>query len=292
MMFFSFNQNQIRTSSCRNKRGDGIFVCIVNLKYLLQALIVVVLFQCSACTGPQKLVYMNNLSDSTSGSLSKAINTFESPIMKNDQLWITVGGTNLEDLALLNSASGIIQGGNISSNSGNNITPVLGYLVEGDGTIKLPYLGKVVAEGQTRMQLEAALTEKFKDYTKNPIVNIRFLNYRVTVLGAVNNPGTFIFPNERMTVLEALGLSGDLTITGKRDDVLVIREINGVRNFGRINLLSKDIFHSPYYYLRSNDVVYVSPTAASSIQRERLPQYIGMAAGLLSLVVTFIYVLK
>jgi polysaccharide export outer membrane protein len=292
MMFFFFNQNQIWNSSGQNKKVAGIFVSFANPKYLLQALIAVVLFQCTACTGSQKLAYMSNLADTTSGSLSKAINTFESPIMKNDQLWITVGGTNLEDLALLNSGSGIIQGSNFGSNSGNNITPVLGYLVEGDGTIKLPYLGKIVAEGQTRMQLETTLTQKFKDYTKNPIVNIRFLNYRVTVLGAVNNPGTFIFPNERMTVLEALGLAGDLTLVGKREDVLVIREINGVRNFGRINLLTKDIFNSPYYYLKTNDVVYIAPTSASSIQRERLPQYIGMIAGILSLVTTFIYVLK
>ena len=147
-------------------------------------------------------------------------------------------------------------------------------------------------EGQTRTQVENILTDKLKDFTKNPVVNVRFLNYKVTVLGEVKQPGSFSFQNERMTILEAIGLAGDITPVGKRDDVLIVREINGVRNFGRVNLLSKNLFKSSYYYLQTNDLVYVSPTPAGTVQRERLPQYVGMAAGLLSMVVTFIYVFK
>jgi polysaccharide biosynthesis/export protein len=245
----------------------------------------------AGCGSAGKLAYLNNLGDTTYTSLAAAQNIFESPIQKNDQLWITVGGTNAEDLVTLNSASGVIQGSAMGG-QGGNAAPPLGYLVEADGTIKLPYLGKIKAEGLSRVQLENELAEKFKEYTKNPIVNVRFLNYRVTVLGAVKNPGSFSFSGERMTLLDALGLSGDLTNLGKRENVLVIREVNGIRSFGRINLLSKDVFTSPYYFLKTNDVVYVTPSQASSVKAERMPQYIGMATGILSLIITIIYVTK
>jgi len=252
----------------------------------------VVLFQSYGCTPYRELIYLSDLADSTNSNLSQAVNTFESPIQKNDQLWITVGGTNLEDLASLNSGNGVIAGSNMGNSSGQENTSILGYLVEADGTIKLPYLGKLNAAGMTRMELEKVLTEKLQDYTKNPVVNIRFMNYRVTVLGEVNSPGSISFPSERLTLLEALGLAGDLTKVGNRKQVLVIRETNGTRDFGRVNLAGKNLFHSPYYYLKTNDIVYVEPTAASTVQRERLPQYVGMIAGLISLAVTFVYVLK
>ena len=261
-------------------------------RLLLHLVLSAALIQATACTGPRKMVYMYNLPDTTAGSISAAINSFESLIQKNDQLWITVGGTNIEDLAPLNSGSGIIQGNNINPVTANSGVPVLGYLVEADGTIKLPWLDKVKAEGLTRLQLEKLLTDRFKDYTKNPIVNVRFLNYRVTVMGEVKNPGSFTIPNERLTVLEALGLAGDLTVLCRRENVLVVREVNGVRSLGRINLLSKDIFNSPYYYLKTNDVVYIEPSSAQFIARERFPQYVAITAGALSLLLTIINISK
>jgi len=234
------------------------------------------------------MAYMRDIVDTSTAGLKGAVNLFETPIQKNDQLWITVGGTNMEDLVLLNSASGIIQGSNITPVVGNSNAPVMGYLVEGDGTIKLPYLDKVKAEGLSRLQLENYITERMKEYTKNPVVNVRFLNYRITVMGAVQAPGSFSLPTERVTVLEALGLAGDLTIFGKRENILVVREENGKRTFGRIDLTSKVLFNSPYYYLKTNDVVYVESSKASSIQRERFPEYLGLTAGLLSLVISII----
>lgn len=236
------------------------------------------------------MAYMRDIIDTAKGSLSNATNIFETPIQKNDQLWITIGGTNMEDLVLLNSGSGIIQGSNVSPGGGGSNTPVMGYLVEGDGTIKLPYLDKVRAEGLSRLQLENYITEKMKEYTKNPVVNVRFLNYRITIIGAVKAPGNFSIPTERVTVLEAVGLAGDLTIYGKRENVLIIREVNGERTFGRLDLGSKALFNSPYYYLKTNDIVYVEPSKASSINRERVPQYVGMAAGVLSLVASIIVI--
>ncbi len=248
-------------------------------------------FEITSCTGSRKMVYLYDLKDTSTGSLSKAKDVFETPIQKNDQLSILVGGSNVEDLVALNSSSGIIPGNSAANLPSNLGAAVLGYLVEGDGTIKLPYLDKIKVEGLTRLELENELTEKFKAYTKNPVVNVRFLNYRVSVMGAVNKPGTFAIPNERITILEALGLAGDLSITGKRNNVLVVREYNGVRNFGRVNLLSKEIFNSPYFYLKTNDVVYVEPTASSFLPRERFPNYMTLMAGSLSVVLTIINII-
>ena len=251
----------------------------------------IIISQLFACTSSRKVVYVNDLSDTSAGSLSRAKYLFETPIQKNDQLSIIVGGSNAEDLLTLNSASGIIPGNAVANLSSNLGTPILGYLVEADGTIKLPYIDKIKAEGLTRSQLENELTEKFKAYTKNPVVNVRFLNYRVTVMGAVNKPGTFSIPNERITVIEALGLAGDLNMAGKRENILVIREFNGARDFGRLNLLSKDIFNSPYFYLKTNDVVYVEPTPASFVPRERVRTYIPIITGGLSVVLTIVNII-
>ena len=241
------------------KSKDKIFskICLFKpqLQYLLMVPVVIHLF---SCTAPRKVIYAYDLKDTTAGSLSKARYTFENRIQKNDQLSITIGGSNASDLIALNSANGIT--GGLA-----NIPISTGYLVEADGKIQLPFLGRVQAEGLTRLQLEDVLTDSFKLYTKNPVVNVRFLNYDFSVLGEVAHPG-------------------------KRHNVLIIREENGKRDFARINLLSKDLFLSPYFYLKTNDVVYVEPVKAKFITRSGVPQYLGVAAVGISLLITILNV--
>jgi polysaccharide biosynthesis/export protein len=243
-----------------------------------------------SCTPTKKVLYFNDLALADSSKISTAKIVFETPIQKNDQLWITVGGSNPQDLAVLNSASGFLNqmGGNVGGGSNS----ILGYLVESDGTIKVPYVGKVMAEGKSRIQLEAELAEKFSAYTKNPVVNVRYLNYNITVLGEVSRPGRFAMATERINIVEALGMAGDLTFLGKAQNILVIREENGVRNMARLNLLSADVFNSPYYYLKTNDIVYVEPVRAKFISRGGVPQYLGIVAVGLSLILTVINVTK
>ncbi len=241
-----------------------------------------------SCTSSKKVVYFNDMADTTAGSLGIAQINFESPIQKNDQLWITVGGSNPLDLVQLNSANGMGTGVASAATTGTAI----GYLVEADGSIKIPYVGKLTAEGLTRLQLENKLTDLFKDYTKNPVVNVRFLNYSFSVMGEVNNRGRFNMSSERVTILEAISLAGDLTDLGRRDNVLLVREVNGERSFARVNLLSKNLFNSPYYYLKTNDVVYVEPVQAKFISRTGVPQYLGIVAVGLSLLITIINVTK
>ena len=249
-----------------------------------------IIFAFSACTSIKNIAYVNNLSDSAAAaSIKTAQNNFESIIQKNDQLWITVGGSNLMDLSALNSASGFTSnGGGLASNGSS----VIGYLVEADGKIQIPYLGRVKAEGLTRMGLENVLSELLKDYTKNPVVNIRFLNYSFSILGEVIRPGKYTMSSERMTIWEAIGLAGDLSDIARRDNVLVVREVNGQRTTARLSLLDKSIFNSPYFYLKTNDVIIVQALNVKYINRTGVPQYISILAISISLLLTIINIKK
>lgn len=136
------------------------------------------------------------------------------------------------------------------------------YLVDYDGNIEFPVLGKIKVAGLTRTELTSLLTERISTMAKDPIVNIRLANFTVTILGEVSNPGTFTIQDERITLLEALGLANDLTIFGKRQNVKLIREINGVKKFASIDLTSINSVNSHVYYLQQNDVIYVEPNKA------------------------------
>ncbi|MFT3682721.1 MAG: polysaccharide biosynthesis/export family protein [Ferruginibacter sp.] len=252
---------------------------------ILRGSIVFLAFIYTSCTSVKKVIYLNDLQPADSTALSKAQYNFTTPIQKNDQLWITVGSSNATDLPTLNSGLGFIAGGGISYTGAG-----LGYLVEADGTIKFPFLGKVKAEGLTRMELENIITEGLKEYTKNPVVNVRYMNYYFTVMGEVLHPGRYSMTTERSTILEAITMAGDLTLMGKSNNILVIREENGKRTTGRINLLSKEIFHSPFYYVKTNDVIYVEPVKSKFFSRGGVPQYLSVVAVSLSLVLTIINV--
>ena len=242
-----------------------------------------------SCTATKQVIYLNDLKDSVKGNLLNAQTAFQNLIQKNDLLSIIVGSSNSLDLPVLNAGNGMTPGSGSASSAGGASA---GYLVEADGTIKIPYVGKILAQGLTRLQLEDTLTQIFKDYTKNPIVNVRFLNYSYSVLGEVGNRGKFNMPTERTTILEAISQAGDLTEIAKRDNILVVREVNGVRNYARVNLLSKDLFSSPYFYLKTNDIVYVEPVKAKFISRKGVPQYLGIIAVGLSLLITVINLKK
>jgi polysaccharide biosynthesis/export protein len=242
-----------------------------------------------SCTSSKQVIYFNDLTDTAAlGSITAAKSSFENRIQKNDQLSITVGGSNAADLTVLNSASSSAA----TSNPNIGSSPNAGFLVEADGNIKIPFIGKIKAEGLTRLQLEDTLTQLYKDYTKNPTVNVRFLNYSYSVLGEVARSGKFTMTSERTTLLEAITMAGDITTLGRRENVLVIREENGERKFARVNLLAKDVFNSPYFYLRTNDVIYVEPVKSKFIARTGVPQYLTLAAVGLSLILTVISLRK
>jgi polysaccharide export outer membrane protein len=181
-------------------------------------------------------------------------------IWQDDLLAIQVTSTEPELSGPFNPYTGL--SGTQPAGYVNGIASPFGYLVDASGDISFPYLGQVKAAGKTREELSLLIQEKLSVYLKNPLVYIRILNFKVTVLGDVGNPGTFNIPNEKITLPEALGLAGDLNVTGLRKNVLLIRSAGGKSIQYNIDLTSKDLFSSPVYYLQQGDVIYVEANHA------------------------------
>jgi polysaccharide export outer membrane protein len=177
---------------------------------------------------------------------------------------------------------------NIQANP--SMRPLIGYLVSRDGTIDFPILGALKVAGLTTDEVRALVLEKLKPFLKDPVVMVRYLNFRITVLGEVNSPGTFFVANERVTVLDMLGQAGDITPYGNRTNILVVREQNSERRTARLNLQDRDIFKSPFFYLQQNDVVYVEPlqvrTASIRDQSQRILPWLSAITALTTLAVT------
>jgi polysaccharide export outer membrane protein len=161
-----------------------------------------------------------------------------------------------------------------------------GYLVNSEGNVEFPVIGTIHLAGLTRTEAINLLKEKLASYIVNPTISLRILNFRITVLGEVKTPGTFTIPNERVTILEALGIAGDLLITGERHNVLVIRDEDGKRKEYRIDLTQESIFSSPVFYLQQNDVVYVEPNRAKRNSSVLNASNTGVVISSLSLVLT------
>ncbi len=211
-----------------------------------------------SCSTNRNAVYFNTLSD-TSFSASGLEN--QPLIQKNDLISIYVSSLNPEATTVFNTPN--IPTLNASTSMGTQ-TQISGYLVNPDGTIQFPVLGSITAAGLTKKQLSDTIARKLvtKKLLVDPIVNIRFLNFKVTVMGEVARPTVISVANEKISILEAIGLAGDLTIYARRDNVLLIREEGGKKIIRRLNLNSSDIFTSPYYYLKTNDVIYAEPNNA------------------------------
>ncbi|WP_303317665.1 polysaccharide biosynthesis/export family protein [Flavivirga abyssicola] len=150
---------------------------------------------------------------------------------------------------------------NLVKSSGGEGGELIDYLIDIEGNIDYPVLGKIKLLGLTVEEAKALFKKKFAegDLLKDPVIIFRVLNFRVTVAGEVNSPGVYPVSGERISILEALGMAGDLTIKGRRDNILVVRDFNGTKTYTRIDLTNKEVFNSPVYYLTQNDYVYVEP---------------------------------
>ncbi len=167
------------------------------------------------------------------------------------------------------------------------------FLISTDGTVNLPSLGVMKAAGLSLKELREDILKKVSVYLENPSVNVRLLNFKVTVLGEVDNPGSFQVENERITLLEALGRAGDLTDYSNRKHIMVVREHNGVREYGEVDLKDTKFFTSPYYYLQQNDIIYVEPTRAKRDQlRQSTSAYVQPIGLALSLITTLVLLFR
>ena len=215
----------------------------------------------TACTSTKKIIYLQDVVPLKQQEIEQK---YEVIIHGDDLLAIMVNSRDPELALPFNMPMVSYQ---LGSNAGGQ-QRVLGYLVDTNGNIDFPILGEIHVEGLTRMQLTELIKNKLieGDLIKDPIVTVQFLNFKISVMGEVGRPGSFTISGDRITLLEALSMAGDLTIYGRRDRVGVIRENNGKRTILFHDLRSADIFNSPCYYLQQNDIVYVEPNKAKAGQ--------------------------
>lgn len=234
---------------------------------------------------PTKTAYFENIPDTTFKSVTDG---GEVVLRKNDILSITISSLNAEASAMFNRGISTDASANTSIVNTKDLTN--GYLIGNDGFIQMPVLGDVKAEGFTRKELAKSIKELIlqKKLLVDPTVEVRLLNYEVTVVGEVQKPTVINVSNEKISLLKALGLAGDLTIYGRRDNVLLIREENGQKKTRHIDLNSKDFITSPYYYLQPNDVVYVEPNKAKATTATLSKQVLPIVLSGLSLLVLII----
>ncbi|WP_026897156.1 polysaccharide biosynthesis/export family protein [Daejeonella oryzae] len=226
----------------------------------------------SSCEPQRNLVYFSEGDSPKDNRIN--LGNAEIKIQSNDLLKISVSSLSVESNSMFNTAA------NQS-----------GYRVDNNGSINFPMVGTIKLDGMTLEQAQAKISTDLEKYVKNPIVNVDFLNFKITVIGEVNKPSSFTIADERVNLLEALGLAGDLTAYGKRENILIIRETAGERTMTRINLNNKDVVNSPYFYLKQNDIVYVEPDPAKALSVSRSNRTIPIITASISVISVIIQAL-
>lgn len=223
--------------------------------FIKAASFLLLLFLSFSCASKKDVVYYQNVDKMAA---QQNVNSYEIKIQPDDLLMIIVSADDPEVALPFNLKT-------VSISSNNKLDAARGqetvqlYLVDQTGNIEFPVIGKLKVSGLSRSEILKLLQDKISVYIKNPIINLRIMNFKVSVQGEVNLPGTYPITSERVTLIEALSMAKDLTIYGRRDNILVIREINGVKSFNRVDITKSDFINSPFYYLAQNDVVYVEP---------------------------------
>lgn len=238
----------------------------------------------SSCVPRQKIVYFQELENFVSED-----NIEPARFKPNDMVSIIVTASNLESVIPFNLLSTVrpIAGIRTTGNfTGSTTSMEIPYMVNSEGEIEFPVLGTIKIEGMSTKELKDYLQNELKEYVKDPIINIRFLNFTVTILGEVMRPGTYPITGERVSLPEAIGIAGDLSIFGRRDNVLIVREVGGKKIYKYLDLREADVLNSDFYYLQQHDIVYVEPNRAqrqSSNFNRNLSVYVSVASLLLSI---------
>lgn len=240
---------------------------------LLTALLV-----CS-CASKKNVLYLQDV-DTYANTDASSKN--EIRLKKNDEITINVSSSDKQSAIPFNLP--------LVSNSGNNqlnLQPTIQpYLIDEDGVIQFPILGEINVQGMTIAELRNILNKRIEKYVKSPIINIRITNFSISVIGEVRKPGIYPVNNERISIIDALSLAGDLSIYGNRKEILIIREKDDYKKVHfKVDLTSSAVFDTDYYYLQQNDVVMVSPNNAqiqSSVFNRNTPLYVSIASLLLS----------
>jgi len=235
--------------------------------------VVALVLAAASCTTYKQYGYLQDIKDTELGEFST---NYEAVIKKDDRLQITVFGPDPKVVAPYNL---VIGENGLNTNNGTN---AYSYLVDKNGMITFPVLGDLKVEGMTRRELEYYLMERIGQDVKNPTVLVYFRNYTITILGDVRSPGEKMMDSERISVFKAIAMAGDLNITARRDNVLLIREVDGKATYHTIDLKKSNLLSDDYYYMQQNDILYVTPGAASDTSRT-VSFWMGLVSSLSSL---------
>ncbi len=231
----------------------------------------------ASCGSSKDIIYFQKAESEYNAT--KDASKYEVHITNNDNLLITVTSKNPQATEIFNILK-------LDRSVSDNVLKWQGYLVDQSGNINFPLIGQIHLGGLTKAQAEKILQDKISSYIEDPVVNIRFMNYKVTVLGEVTRPGAYTIDDEKLTIVQSLGLAGDLTIYGNRHDIMVCREVAGQKKFYRVDITSPDIFNSPVYYLQQNDIVYVEPNKAKVRNSTNYIQNFSLGISVISLLLT------
>jgi len=249
------------------------------MKYKLTLVLLASALFFYSCDSYKEVPYFQDLDHST--VIQENIKNFAPyTIQPGDILGIHISDAKNKEAAEAFNPSLNRSNGNMMDASNNN--PIVGYLVDEKGNISMPLLGVMKVQGYTLAELRDQLLKLLPQYVGSPIVNVRITNFKISVMGDVQKPDTYTFQTDQVTITQALSAAGDLNITAKRTNVLLVREVDGKRIFVPIDLTSKKIFESPYYYLKNNDVIYVDPDRAKFATVDRGYRNVTIVIGVAS----------
>lgn len=254
------------------KRDFHFFILLLSCLYLF-----------SSCRSVKQLTLFQKVSANESDTITIPTVTY-TIIQPGDVLSINVTSLSAAASTYFNPYPSSVKA-SVSAVATINAEEAPGYLVDENGNIELPLVGSLKLSGLTSLQAKALIKESLTKYLKEPTVTLRVVNYKIILLGEVSRPSIYTIPNERVTLPEVLSLGGDLTVYGRRDNVLVIRENNGKKEFGHVNLNTREMYKSPYYYLRSNDLVYVEPSAGKAVQNNSFFRIFPIVASVITLAI-------
>lgn len=245
------------------------------MKKIIFALSILML---TSCVSKKDVIYYNNIDD-----ISNTENVFNTTLQRDDLLMILVSAQDPLAAQPFNLMSNLSVNPTNQAAGGQQQQQL--YLVDSEGNIEFPVIGTINVSGKTKNELVLELKNKISKYVINPIINVRIMNYQIAVQGEVNKPDVFRIDSERITLPEALSKAGDLTIYGKRDNILIIREQNGKRITHRVDLTSSDFVNSDFYYLKQNDIIYVEPNKVK-VNSAAVGPNISVAISIVSLLIT------
>ena len=257
------------------------------MKLVYRLVLACIILALTGCATSRDLVYFQDIDEVTLGELTRH---YELVIKRDDELKIIVSGPDKSVTDPYNMTLGDITAGFTTHNEPE--TPMMSFVVDTNGDINFPVLGRIHVEGMTRLELIDYLQAEIGKDVKNPIVYVSFKNYKITVLGEVNSPGTYTYKTERVNVLQALGMAGDLTVAAKRDHILLLREVDGVMQHYQLDLRESSLLDSPYFYLQQNDILYVPPSSARLMTKNNGPSVWGAVLSSISTIIAIISLIK